>query len=747
MHTSIRQILTNVMVGGVLLIGVVFLPAIWFLSNGLIERHQQHTFQIAKDQFHKIIQQSAETLHQQSIELLRQPSFRKALESKNFQNLADAAQRFSDRKGTRFSVSSTELLMPLTYHVEKYQDQVFLTVSIKVNDAVTVTAREPITKGYFNTLITEHKVGVIFQYQSNGAILFSSNHLSDISLQSIRNINPIRLWLSNFLNSEKVFVSTPFAFYSVPHPEVAIYLIGEFTGYYEMVNKLQKVLLGLIILLLLLALLLAWQVSRRVNIPLRRLVKHADELAQGNYIELEPTPNSLSEIKNLYSALSVLKNSVKRREEQILYQATHDLVTGLYNRNFLEQTISRSIEAERRLQLIGIKVLGIRRISELYGYASGDKCLQMLAQRLLRWPGTVTRISDDELVFIPEHALSEEQIDTLKHIAEQPVEIEYFSIPVKVALITLNCPQQVENVADMFKKIRITIDEAITSKQRVMAFDDKLEVRYARRLSIVLELKNALVNCPHELAVVYQPIINLETNALTSVEALIRWNSKKLGVVSPDEFIKVAEQAGIIDKVTDWVIQRVLIELYEFRQLGYSFPIAINLSSHDIQRESFIKSFTPLLKEVGFSPADIELDLTESDLLSDLNAAKRNLTALHKSGFSLAIDDFGTGYSSLAYIKDFTFTTLKIDKRFIITLDKNESDKLIVKTILLLAKALRLAVTAEGVENEESLALLKEWGCTHAQGYFLSKPLSAEELVKQCRDGKFNVTSKPKLNS
>ena len=213
-----------------------------------------------------------------------------------------------------------------------------------------------------------------------------------------------------------------------------------------------------------------------------------------------------------------------------------------------------------------------------------------------------------------------------------------------------------------------------------------------------------------------------------SMEALIRWNNKTLGFVPPDEFITIAEQAGLIEQVTTWVMQRTIADLSYFRQKGYGFTVAMNLSTQDIQNKPLLDKLVSILTDAALSPDALELEITESDLVADASLAIENLNALTSRGFHFAIDDFGTGYSSLAYLKNLPVDTIKIDKSFILSLAIDDNDKQIVHTVLGLATAFDLKVVAEGVEDEMSLNILKEWGCDIAQGYFISRPLAKDAL-------------------
>ncbi|MAI39242.1 MAG: hypothetical protein CL599_17105 [Alteromonas sp.] len=276
--------------------------------------------------------------------------------------------------------------------------------------------------------------------------------------------------------------------------------------------------------------------------------------------------------------------------------------------------------------------------------------------------------------------------------------------------------------------LNIVSDKAIRTGAWSVHYSAELEANYNRRLSITTELKRALATQQDELSMVYQPKIDLRSMKVCSMEALIRWNNSKLGHVAPDEFIAIAEQAGLIEQVTKWVMRQTISDLAYFREQYYDFTIAMNLSTQDIQNKALLNELVAFLTEKGLSPASLQLEITESDLVSDATLAVENLSSLRALGFRFAIDDFGTGYSSLAYLKNLPVESIKIDKSFILALATQDNDQQIVHTILSLASIFDLRVVAEGVEDEESLRILKEWGCDEAQGYFISRPLKREDL-------------------
>ncbi|WP_269519437.1 putative bifunctional diguanylate cyclase/phosphodiesterase [Alteromonas sp. BMJM2] len=539
-----------------------------------------------------------------------------------------------------------------------------------------------------------------------------------------------------FLDTAK-YVEHAFSLESLSIAPVKINFFVDIAAQVESFRSVQLTLFSLYILGLFSITLFALLWIRRVTKPINSVIKAINNIAFGRYENTFEKTGNFQEVIALEDAVEGMQQSISKREDSIRYQAQHDNLTGLFNRNYLEQYFIEQMREPKWIQVIGITVIGFRTINDLYGYSNGDNTLKTLAKRLLRWPGISARLAGGEVIYVTDEPLNDNQLVTLKHILEQPVESNLITIPVKVAMAVLSCPEDAQTTEELFRKLNIVSDKAIRTGAWSARYSDELEESYNRRLSITTELKRALATQQDELSMVYQPKIDLRAMKICSMEALIRWNSSKLGHVAPDEFIAIAEQAGLIEQVTKWVMRQTISDLAYFRRKYYDFTVAMNLSTQDIQNKVLLNELVALLTEKGLSPASLQLEITESDLVADATLAVENLSSLRALGFRFAIDDFGTGYSSLAYLKNLPVETIKIDKSFILSLATQDNDQQIVHTILSLASIFDLKVVAEGVEDAESLRILKEWGCDEAQGYFISRPLTRDDLEKWLRSSPF----------
>ena len=511
--------------------------------------------------------------------------------------------------------------------------------------------------------------------------------------------------------------------------EVSITLAVDVSTHFDNFTQLQFSILGISLLAIAGSMLLSMFMASRVNKPVASLVTAANHLADGNYEQCVQTSGHLQEINELSDAFVRMKDSIQSREQRILMQSRLDMLTRLYNRSYMEELIQQRLDAGESLQVIGINIRDFRTINDLYGYSNGDTCIISIAERIKRWRGTAARLSGGELVWFANEPLTDEQLETFHTILEQPVATQQLVMPIKLVFTVVNCPADADNAQDLFRRMNILLDEAEMGANWLLQFSSEIEQRYLRRLSIITELKEVLQSEQDELSLVYQPKICLKTRQVNGLEALIRWNSQRLGFIPPDEFIEIAEQAGFIEQVTDWVLSRVVADILILRAHQIHIKPAVNLSTQDIQNRPLLERLIALLDANELSADNITLEITESDLVADAKIAIANLQFLQDKGFSIAIDDFGTGYSSLAYLKNLPVSAIKIDKAFVLNLSTDTEDQQIVHTVLSLSNIFDLEVVAEGVEDAKAMEILAEWGCDTAQGYYISRPLPLGGLI------------------
>ncbi|MFT2092125.1 EAL domain-containing protein [Paraglaciecola sp. 2405UD69-4] len=536
-------------------------------------------------------------------------------------------------------------------------------------------------------------------------------------------------WLSITVTKDIPYISRQFVLADELGHKTVLTLSEDVQKLFADFVDLQTSLLVTGTLAVLLASFLGALFSNRIAKPLSSLVTKAKEIAVGNYSNALDMPCSTEEVSQLSDAFTSMQNNIQSREEKIIFQARHDTLTSLYNRQYVETFLDEKFKNKTPFVAIGINIFGFRGINDIFGYHNGDTCLKELANRLTQFDGIAARVTGGELLWLPDDIPDQSFIEKMKSELEQKVDAGHFNIDLKVAIGMITCPKDASSSEDVFKSMNIVLDEAQITRQFILPFHPELEARYSRRLSIITELKNTLKHAPEELSLNYQPKLNLVAGKVTHVEALIRWTNKQLGFVSPEDFIAIAEQAGFIHQVTEWVINQAISDAAKFHHAGFPQSVAINLSAKDIMNASLLPHILKLLEHHKLPIHSVSFELTEGDLVKDHATAISHMQAYQDAGFELAIDDFGTGYSSMAYLQNLPVNTLKVDKSFVLKLNEQEGDRKIVQTVISLAHSFDMNVVAEGVENLESLQLLAKWGCELAQGYYICKPAKADDLL------------------
>ncbi|MDO6474175.1 EAL domain-containing protein [Alteromonas sp. 1_MG-2023] len=757
---SLRHSLFRILLGSTVLTAGLILLSVWNATDDLVQQNLEKELAIDTNILQHIVEERTKALYASTKALSTAYEFRAAFASYDPPTINSALQTMDARQDFDFLVmlnlqDETITSFPDDILVsgdrsfgERYRnidpgeitrDYVFMNDTLY--HAVVAPVAAPRVIGYlgaafalddnFLALLSEVvQAEVIITSGDNSARVLNSSLPHDFAARLIERSDREINWFRIMAQDESLYEVRELELPGIDHIPVKILIALDVSEQYLSVLDLQTVVIIIALGIIVLSLAISMVLAKRVSTPVNQLVTAVNEIAEGHYQEPVKSDDRVSEIGELARAFNTMQARIRSREDHILFQAQHDMLSGLYNRHFVEEKLNQRLDAGETLQILGINIMGIRTINDLYGYTTGDFCIKTMAQRTLSWPGMAARLAGGDFLFVPDVPLDETAIDAFRQQLEAPVEFDGLVIPMKVFFAHLSCPSDGDTTEEVFRKINILSDESKQHDHWLIAFKEEMQTKYLRRLTIITELKKVLTGDQTELSMVYQPKVHLQTNRVCSVEALIRWNSASLGFVPPDEFIGIAEQAGLIEQVTTWVLDRTLDDLAGFRQQGYVFSVAINLSTQDIQRPELMQSLAEKIAAKGLTPSDVELEITESDLVEDAALAIRNLNTLKAMGFHFAIDDFGTGYSSLAYLKTLPVQTIKIDKSFVLKLASDDSDQQIVRTVLNLAAVFHLCVVAEGVEDERSLQILKDGGCDIAQGYFISRPLTVPAMYE-----------------
>ena len=427
------------------------------------------------------------------------------------------------------------------------------------------------------------------------------------------------------------------------------------------------------------------------------------------------------------------------KEEKLNYLAYYDSLTGLANRDLLHERLTQSVRAasrdERKLAVVVLDIERFKAINDSFGRQAGDELLKQFAAGLGRVSGDPTRLArvgGDHFVVVLRGLKVEEEV---ARFYEQRLR-EYFAQPFRIANRDLRIsakagiaiyPDDGSDADALLRNAEAALKKAKASGERYLFYAQQMTERIAERLELEGKLRRALER--EEFVLHYQPKFDVETKRIDGVEALIRWQSPDLGLVPPMQFIPLLEETGLIFEAGAWALRQAAFDYRRWQKLGLAAPrVAVNVSSVQLRRRDFVESVRSVLGE-GAGSAAIDVEITESLIMEDIQANTEKLEALRLLGVNIAIDDFGTGYSSLAYLAKLPVQQLKIDRSFIITMLKEPAVMTLVTTVVSMAHSLGLKVVAEGVDAEDQAKELKRLGCDQMQGYLYSKPVDFDAIT------------------
>ena len=451
-----------------------------------------------------------------------------------------------------------------------------------------------------------------------------------------------------------------------------------------------------------------------------------------------------------FLALRIDISEQKRLVESLQQLAHHDPLTGLPNRVAILESIQKVIDRNtgRHFALLFMDIDRFKLINDSLGHEVGDKLLQEFATRLRKSVRAAdmiqaARLGGDEFVVLLEN-ISEPQdailvAKRLMKTLAQPYELSGYTIYSKASVGIVTSEHRSETASEMLSNADLAMYEAKAAKMDCpIVFDRVLRDKAQKRLYIENELRDVIAR--NELTLFYQPIVELESGAVKGVEALIRWFHAESGQITPDEFIPVAEEMGMIIPIGNFVIDEACRQLSEWRKvLGENAPanLHVNVSRKQLEHPTLVKIVKQAIQKHEIPPDCLHLEVTESIIMHDRKTSIETLNQLKKLGVHIDVDDFGTGYSSLSCLGDFPIDVLKLDREFIKKSDRSR-EVMLIHALIILAEKLGLEVIAEGIETTEQLALLRKLGCGFGQGYFFSRPLSAEDVALSILNAKWN---------
>ncbi|MDP2227995.1 MAG: EAL domain-containing protein, partial [Moraxellaceae bacterium] len=478
-------------------------------------------------------------------------------------------------------------------------------------------------------------------------------------------------------------------------------------------------------------------IARGFSRPLEQLTRKAEAISLGDYDQPLPVHGE-DELGQLASSVNAMSRAIAEREQEITRSAYYDVLTGLPNRQMItllgEQALTLAEREQRALAVVALDIERFQAINDALGYHSGDLLLCAVGERLrevLREADAVSRPGGNEfLALLHTHEML--NIASLHRRIElafdAPVEIEGHPVDVALAMGVAMYPDHGADIQTLMRNAEIALTAAKRDRLGLVVYASVLDETRLSHLTLLSDLKRAVER--DELVMHLQPKVDVFTGAVTSAEALVRWQHPERGFVPPGEFIPFAEQSGRIGMLTHWMLGKAMQLTTQWAKNGRPVQISVNVSSRDVLDERFPAALEALLVRHQGLPQWIRLEITESGVMEDAERALRVLHQIRDLGFSLSIDDFGTGYSSLSYLKKMPVAELKIDRSFIHGARAGTDAATLLRSTIDLGHNLALSVVAEGVETPEEWALLRDLGCDYIQGFLASRALPVDEFLR-----------------
>ena len=442
----------------------------------------------------------------------------------------------------------------------------------------------------------------------------------------------------------------------------------------------------------------------------------------------------------LFLLFRMIHSTEEKRRQELLYQANHDTLTGLPNRNNLQQIYDRWREPPNHsLALQFIDMNNFKGVNDSFGHECGDRVLKEIARRIrksLNEDDLVFRLGGDEFVVISPFVNEKTTLENGRHLIAEvtdtySVDGRHFMLGASMGIARF--PEDGRNLDQLLRSADISMYEAKRQRMPVCFFEDRMQDTYLRNIAIEHLLRTAVIN--NEIYMMYQPQVD-STGKFIGVECLVRWENETMGGrVPPDQFIPVAEQAGLMPELGTFILQRSLQEMAAIQnETALEFSVSVNISVRQFLHEGFLSSLLQEINRSGMKHVLIVLEITESIFIEDMQQIVELITAIHEKGIRISMDDFGTGYSSLSLLHKLPVDELKIDRSFVEQILDDINAQQMVQSIIAIGRNRSITLLAEGVESEEQAQMLRDYGCDSFQGYYFARPLLIDELRDYLQD-------------
>lgn len=451
-----------------------------------------------------------------------------------------------------------------------------------------------------------------------------------------------------------------------------------------------------------------------------------------------PTLDDFGNIIRLEGLVSDITEQMKLKEK-VQYLANYDLLTELPNRykfmEKLEQVLSKYVNSNNYFSVMKLDIDGFKYINDTLGNDAGDELLKLFSKRLekqITVNDIVARRGGDEFMILVENIKSVEELKIKIHqiikSINEPFYINGYELYVTASIGISTFPENGQTSKELLRNAGLALQYSKKEgKNNYYILSHSSSIQSYKNFIIGRDLKKAIED--REMVLYFQPQVDSYTNKIIGAEALIRWNHHEWGLISPYEFLTIAEENGLITAIDDWVLQEVCSQIKKWKEQGLQIvPISVNISAIHFMKPNWINEVNQIIRDAGIQPNDLEFEITESTILNNSEVVKNTIDSLKKIGIKISLDDFGTGYSSLSYLAQFPFDVIKLDKSFIRNMFYSDQDMHLIKSIIYMAKGLNLRVVAEGVETIQQLRILQQQQCYEVQGYLFSQPVPVNEF-------------------